>query len=153
MTRRAIVAWRRENAVRKIGTQENCGPRKEFAAARIRMIHCAGVIWLRKGVVIKDCTRAKVERATQRVGRSRRIYGCTMKGKCGTKDLGGKRPKNEEGNNDRHGRVALKTTITSGKKSIGLQYPQEDPKARIFEASKRNAQRVSRNKEMGLVER
>jgi hypothetical protein len=49
--------------------------------------------------------------------------------------------------------VELKTTITSGKKSIGLKDPQEDPRARICEASERDVQRVSRNKEMGLVER
>jgi hypothetical protein len=27
------VTWHRKSVVRKIGTQENCGPRKEFAAA------------------------------------------------------------------------------------------------------------------------
>jgi hypothetical protein len=43
MTRRAIVVWHRKIAVRKIGTQENCGPRKEFAAAGIRTTHCAKV--------------------------------------------------------------------------------------------------------------
>jgi hypothetical protein len=36
MTRHATVARRRKNAV-KIGTQKNCGPRKEFAAG-IRMV-------------------------------------------------------------------------------------------------------------------
>jgi hypothetical protein len=59
------VAWHRKNAIRKIGTQENGGPRKEFAATGIRMIHCARVAWLRRGVVRKDCTRAKDKRATQ----------------------------------------------------------------------------------------
>jgi hypothetical protein len=28
--------WHRKSVVRKIGTQENCGPRKKFAAAGIR---------------------------------------------------------------------------------------------------------------------
>jgi hypothetical protein len=37
----ARVAWHRKSVVRKIGTQENCGPRKEFAAARIRATRCA----------------------------------------------------------------------------------------------------------------
>jgi hypothetical protein len=32
----ARVAWHRKSVVRNIGTQENCGPRKEFAAAGIR---------------------------------------------------------------------------------------------------------------------
>jgi hypothetical protein len=35
-TRRATVAWRKKNVFRKTGTKENCGPHKEFAAARIR---------------------------------------------------------------------------------------------------------------------
>jgi hypothetical protein len=46
----------------------------------------------------------------------------------------------------------LKAAITSGKKMTGLQGPQEDPRAGIREASKRNVQQVSGNKEMGLVE-
>jgi hypothetical protein len=37
------VAWHRKGVVRKIGTQENCGPRKEFAAAGIRATRCAKV--------------------------------------------------------------------------------------------------------------
>jgi hypothetical protein len=59
----------------------------------------------------------------------------------------------EESNSDRHRRVEFKTTITSGKKSIGLQDTQEDPRARICEARKRDVHCISRNKEMGLVER
>jgi hypothetical protein len=39
----ATVAWHNRNLLRKIGTQENCGPHKEFAAARIRTTHCAKV--------------------------------------------------------------------------------------------------------------
>jgi hypothetical protein len=49
--------------------------------------------------------------------------------------------------------VELKTAITSGKKRIGLQDPQEDPRAGIREASKRDVQWVLGNKEMDLVER
>jgi hypothetical protein len=67
MTRRSTVAWRRRNAVRQIGTQENCRPRKDFTAAGIRLIHCAGVEWLKRGVVRNYCTKAKAERATQRL--------------------------------------------------------------------------------------
>jgi hypothetical protein len=37
----AAVAWRKRNLLRKIGTQENCEPCKEFAAAGMRMTHCA----------------------------------------------------------------------------------------------------------------
>jgi hypothetical protein len=61
--------------------------------------------------------------------------------------------KKEEGNIDRHWRVELKTTVTSGKKSIGLEDPQEDRRARICEASKRDVQHISQKEEMGLVER
>jgi hypothetical protein len=88
----ARVAWRKRNLFKKIGTQGNCGTRKEFAAAGIRMINCAGVTWLRRRVVRKYCTRAKVERATQRVGPFRKDLRMHHEGKCGTKDLGGKRP-------------------------------------------------------------
>jgi hypothetical protein len=38
------VAWSRKNVVWKTGTQENCGPRKEFAAAGIWTTHCAKVV-------------------------------------------------------------------------------------------------------------
>jgi hypothetical protein len=37
------VAWRKRKRVRRIGTQENCGPRKEFSPAGIRMTHRAKV--------------------------------------------------------------------------------------------------------------
>jgi hypothetical protein len=39
----ARVAWYRKSVVRKIGTQENCGSCKEFAAAGIRATRCAKV--------------------------------------------------------------------------------------------------------------
>jgi hypothetical protein len=39
----AAVAERKRNIFRKIWAEENCGPRKEFAAAGIRMTHCAKV--------------------------------------------------------------------------------------------------------------
>jgi hypothetical protein len=44
------------------------------------------------------------------------------------------------------------TAVTSGKRT-DLQDPQEDPRARICEASKRDVQWVSENGEMDLVER
>jgi hypothetical protein len=43
MTPRATVAWRKRNVFRIIGTNENCGPHKELAAARIRTTRCAKV--------------------------------------------------------------------------------------------------------------
>jgi hypothetical protein len=86
------VAWCKRNLFKKIGTQGNCGLCKEFAAAGIRMIHCAGVAWLRRGVARKDCTRAKGEQATQRVGPFRKNLWMHHQAKWGTKDLGGKQP-------------------------------------------------------------
>jgi hypothetical protein len=43
VSRRARMAWHRKSVVRKIGTQENCGLRKEFTATGIRATHCAKV--------------------------------------------------------------------------------------------------------------
>jgi hypothetical protein len=59
----------------------------------------------------------------------------------------------EEGNSDRHQRVELKTAITFGKRRTELKDPQEDSRAGIREASKRDVQQVSENEEMDLVER
>jgi hypothetical protein len=39
--RRAKVAWRKRNLVRKIRTQGDCGPRKELAIARRKITHHA----------------------------------------------------------------------------------------------------------------
>jgi hypothetical protein len=88
MTHRATVAWHRRNIFRKIGTQENCRPGKEFAAAGIRTIHCRGVAWLRRGVVREDCTSAKDERATQRVGPLRKNLRMHHEGKSEIKEPG-----------------------------------------------------------------
>jgi hypothetical protein len=82
------VAWCKRNLFKKIGTQGNCGPRKEFTAAGIMMIHCAGVAWLRRGAVRKDCTRAKDERATQGVGPLWKNLRMHHEGKSGIKDPG-----------------------------------------------------------------
>jgi hypothetical protein len=61
------LAWRhRQNPKGRI--QTSCESRKRLTVASRRMMHCAGVAWVRQGVIRKDCTRAKVERATQRVG-------------------------------------------------------------------------------------
>jgi hypothetical protein len=66
MTRHARVAWRRKSDVRKIRTQENCGPRKELAAGR-KMTHCAKVARRKGSIVRNKWTRAKAERGIQRV--------------------------------------------------------------------------------------
>jgi hypothetical protein len=69
-------------------TWEKCGSRKRVTVAGRRMARCAGVAWIRRGVVRKYCTWAKVERATHRVGPLKK----NLEGKRETKDLGGKRP-------------------------------------------------------------
>jgi hypothetical protein len=57
----AKMAWQKRKLVRRIGTQENCGPRKEFSNTGIRMTHHAKVA-RRKGNIIRNkWTRAKVE--------------------------------------------------------------------------------------------
>jgi hypothetical protein len=48
VSRCSRMAWHRKSIVRKIGTQENCGPRKEFAAAGIR-VTCFAKVARRKG--------------------------------------------------------------------------------------------------------
>jgi hypothetical protein len=63
------------------------------------MIHCAGVVPLRRGFFRKDCTRAKDERATQRVGPLRKNLRMHYEGKSGIKDPGTRwqpRPRMEE---------------------------------------------------------
>jgi hypothetical protein len=44
--------------------QASCESRKRLVVVG-RRINCAGIAWLRRGAIRKDCTRAKVERATQ----------------------------------------------------------------------------------------
>jgi hypothetical protein len=79
----AKVAWHKINFFRKFGTQENCGPTKEFAAAGIRMIDCVEVRRLRRDVVRKGCTKAKDERATQSVRPLRKYLWMDYEGKSG----------------------------------------------------------------------
>jgi hypothetical protein len=54
------VTWHKRHLLRKIGTQGKYGPWKRLTAAGIKMTHHARVAWLRKGVIRKDCTRARV---------------------------------------------------------------------------------------------
>jgi hypothetical protein len=110
------------------------------------MTCCAGMAWLRRGVVRKDCTRAKVEQATQTVGLLRK------KGNKGSRQQAAAICE-KDGNCEQHQRVELKTAVTSGKRRTDLQDPQEDPRAGIHEANKWDVQRVSENEEMDLVER
>jgi hypothetical protein len=96
----------------------------------------------------KDCTRSKIEHATQRIRPLRNNLRTHHEGKRGTKDLGGKRPlyvRKKKATGDRHRRMELKTAITSGKRKTDLQDPQEGPGAGICEARKRDMRRVSKN--------
>jgi hypothetical protein len=53
-------------------------------------------------------------------------------------------PEEEEGNHDLHWRPELRTAVASGRRRTDLQDPQEDPRAGIREASKRDVQRFTR---------
>jgi hypothetical protein len=92
ITRLATVAWRKRNVLRKIVTQGNCGPRSTLTAAGIMITRHARVALRRVNFVRKDCTRAKDERVTQRVGPLRKNLRMHHEGKCGTKDLCGGQP-------------------------------------------------------------
>jgi hypothetical protein len=58
------VAWRKRNLFGKTGTQDNCGPRKEFAATRIRTTRSETVVWRSENFVRKDWTRNQAKRGT-----------------------------------------------------------------------------------------
>jgi hypothetical protein len=57
VSRRAKVAWRKRKLVRRIGTQENCGPRKEFSPTGIRMTHNAKVTWSKEHGLLETSQR------------------------------------------------------------------------------------------------
>jgi hypothetical protein len=86
------VAWCRKNAVRRIGTQRNCGPWSKLTVAEIKMTHHARAAWHRENFVRKDCTRAKDERPIQGVRPLRKNLRMHHERKRGTKDQGSKRP-------------------------------------------------------------
>jgi hypothetical protein len=65
ITRRATVAWRKRKVFRRIGTEENCGPRSTLTAAGIiKVTHHARVTWPRVKFVRKECTRDQTEQET-----------------------------------------------------------------------------------------
>jgi hypothetical protein len=57
MSCRARVGWLKRKLFRKIGTQEYCGPRKELAAAGIKMTHCTRVAWRKRKLFRKIVDR------------------------------------------------------------------------------------------------
>jgi hypothetical protein len=87
---RNLAAVRRHKSKSRI--QASYESRKRLTVAGRRMTRCAGLAWLRRGVVRKDCTRANVERATRRLGPLRKNLRTHQEGKYGTKYLGCKRP-------------------------------------------------------------
>jgi hypothetical protein len=120
-------------------TQGYCGTRKRVTVAGRRMTRCAGVAWLRRGVIRKDCARAKVDQAIQIVWPLRKNLWIHCEGKRGTKDLGSKWfsiHEKEEDNCDWQWRVELKTVVTSGKWRTDLQ----DPRAVIREVNSQDVQ-------------
>jgi hypothetical protein len=72
--------------------QASCESRKRLTVASRRMTCCAGVTWLRRGVIRKDFTTAKTEQATRTVGPLRKNLWTHHEGKRGTKDLDSKQP-------------------------------------------------------------
>jgi Zn-finger nucleic acid-binding protein len=80
---RNLAAERRQKP--KERARGYCGSRKRATVAGRRITRCAGVAWLRRGDLRKDCTRAKVERAIRRVGPLRKNLRTHH-------DLGSKRP-------------------------------------------------------------
>jgi hypothetical protein len=85
-----LAAERRQKQKKR--TQGYCGSRKRMTAGGRRMTHCARVAWRKRGVVRKDCTRAKIAQATWRVGPLRKNLWTHHEGRRGTKDLVGKWP-------------------------------------------------------------
>jgi hypothetical protein len=61
ITRRATVAWRKRNVLRKIVTQGNCEPRSTLTAAGIMMTCRARMAWRKEKFVRKDCTTDRAE--------------------------------------------------------------------------------------------
>jgi hypothetical protein len=64
ITRRATVAWRKRNVLRKIVTQGNCEPRSTLTASGIMMTRHARMAWRKETFVRKDCTTDKAEQET-----------------------------------------------------------------------------------------
>jgi hypothetical protein len=61
VSRRATVAWRKRNILRKSWTQRNCGLRKEVAAAGIKVTRRPGVARRKRNFVREDSTRGNSE--------------------------------------------------------------------------------------------
>jgi hypothetical protein len=92
ITRHATVAWCKRNVFRRTVIQGNCGPRSKLTAAGKMTTRHAGVARSKENFVRKDCTSAKDERVTQRVGPLRKNLRMHKEIKCGTKDLHGGQP-------------------------------------------------------------
>jgi hypothetical protein len=85
VSRGAKVIWPKGKLIRRIGTQENCEPRKELAVARREMTRRAKAARRKGNIVRNKWTRAKAERGIQKM-RTRH------EGRKKMKDLGGGRP-------------------------------------------------------------
>jgi hypothetical protein len=67
--------------------QATCESRKTLTVAGRRMTRCAGVAWLRRGVVRKDYIRAKVERNTRKVRPLRKVLRTHHEGRMKKKRI------------------------------------------------------------------
>jgi hypothetical protein len=63
---RAAVAGRRRDVFTHERTRVKCGPMKQVVAARRGTTSRSRVVWHKRGVVRRDCTRTKVERTTRK---------------------------------------------------------------------------------------
>jgi hypothetical protein len=152
---RAKVAWRKRNLFSIIRTQGDCGPRKELPVAGREMTHRAKVTRRKGNFVRNKWTKAKAERANQRVGPLRKKVRTHNAGKRGTKALCGKRPI--------YLRKKTATAIGTGGWSSGQLSPlrRRRPTYKTLkrttgagdrEVSSRDFQRLAKNQELGLVE-
>jgi hypothetical protein len=163
VSRRARVAWRKRNFLRKIGTQENCGLAKEFAATGIRTTRCAKVAQSRE----HKLQRQEEDDITPRIWKGRKDGERLWKGPECNSGIRGRRLRQQlrrrmrvrdiYGGKTLYLRKERTTTngivaITSGKKTTGLQDRQEGHCPGNHEASKWDIQRIWIIKEMGLVE-
>jgi hypothetical protein len=98
------------------------------------MTRRARVAWRRENFVRKDCTRAKDERVTQRVGPLRKNLQMQHEGKCGTKDLRGGQP------------FYLRRNVQPRKASEGRGLDSDH----IWEAKERSTRNYTRFSEGGL---
>jgi hypothetical protein len=112
VSRRAKVAWRKRKLIRRIGTQENCGPRNEFSPTGIRTTHRAEVARRKEHGLQRQVKNNSTPRTlTGRASSMRRWKGPECK--TGIKD-----PRTR-----RHLRLQIeRTTQEFNRRALGLEF-------------------------------